>query len=82
MLFHITAKHDHTNCTRNKPGKSAVRKFRDTTVVKVIGLWIYGPAHTVYAVVEADSVQILRQALDEMMDMGPIQVDPVMEPPK
>ena len=76
MLFHITAKHDHVTCVRKDPSKrSAIRKFVDAPgQVKTIGAWIDGPGHTIYAVVESDSAQAIREACDGLMDIGPVEV--------
>ena len=80
MLFHITAKHDHLTCTRKNPSGGAVRKFaQESGSVKTIGVWIDGPSHTLYAVVESDSSSAIREACDGLMDIGPVEVRPVTD---
>ncbi len=80
MLFHITARHDHVTCPRKKdPSSSPVRKFGTSGQVKTVGAWIDGPAHTLYAVVEADSAEAIRDACDGLMDIGPVEVRLVRE---
>ena len=80
MLFHITAKHDHLTCGRKNPAGSAVRKFVEATDnVKMVGVWIDGPSHTVYAVVETDSAEAIRDVCDGLMDGGPVEVRPVID---
>ncbi len=80
MLFHITAKHDHVTCWRKNPSGSAVRKFvEESGKVKKVGVWMDGPSHTIYAVVEADSAEAIRDACDGFMDMGPVDVRPVID---
>ncbi len=74
MLFHITAKHDHVTCTRKDQSRSPVRKFVGADQVKTIGVWLDGPAHTIYAVVESDSAEAIRKACDGLMDVGPVEV--------
>ena len=80
MLFHITAKHDHTNCPRKDPDRSAVRKLVQASgQVKTIGAWIDGPSHTLFAIVESDSSLAIREACDGLMDIGPVEVRPVTD---
>ncbi len=75
MLFHITAKHDHVTCQRKDPSGSAARKFAQASgQVKTVGVWIDGPSHTMYAVVESDSAEAIREACDGLMDIGPVEV--------
>jgi len=80
MLFHITAKHDHVTCWRKNPSNSPVRKFVEASgKVKIVGVWIAGPSHTVYAVVETDSAEAIRDVCDGLMDGGPVEVSPVVD---
>ncbi len=75
MLFHITAKHDHVTCPRKNPSGNTARKFAQASgPVKTVGVWIDGPAHTIYAVVESDSAEAIREACDGLMDIGPVEV--------
>ena len=76
MLFHITAKHDHLTCPRKDPSRGGgPRTFTQASdQVKTIGMWLDGPAHTIYAVVESDSAEAIRKACDGFMDRGPVEV--------
>ncbi len=47
--------------------------------MKTIGVWIDGPSHTLYAVVETDSSEGIREACDGLMDIGPVEVRPVTD---
>ncbi len=80
MLFHITARHDHVTCGRKNPSESPVRKFVEASgKAKMVGVWVDGPSHTVYAVVETDSAEAIRDACDGLMDIGPVDVRPVLD---
>ncbi len=80
MLFHITARLDHVTCGRKKPSKSPVHKFVEASgQVKMVGVWVDGPSHTVYAVVETDSAEAIRDAYDGLMDIGPVEVRPALD---
>ena len=75
MLFHITAKHDHVTCPRKNPSGGAARTFAQASgPMKIVGVWLDGPAHTIYAVVESDSAEAIRKACDGLMDIGPVEV--------
>jgi len=45
-----------------------------TGPMKIVGVWLDGPAHTIYAVVESDSAEAIRKACDGLMDIGPVEV--------
>ncbi len=80
MLFHITARHDHVTCGRKNPSGSPVRKFVEASgKAKMVGVWVDGPSHTVYAVVETDSAEAIREVCDGLMDIGPVEVRPVLD---
>ncbi len=47
--------------------------------MKMVGVWVDGPSHTVYAVVETDSAEAIREVCDGLMDIGPVEVRPVLD---
>ncbi len=60
MLFHITAKHDHLTCPRKDPSRRpSVLLSKDLAGVKTVGVWVDGPSHTIYAVLESDSAEAI-----------------------
>jgi hypothetical protein len=79
MLFHITARHDHVTCPRRDPARSPVRKFVEASSVKIVGAWVDAPSHTIYALVESDSAEAIRDACEGLMDIGPVEVRLVRE---
>ncbi len=81
MLFHITARHDHVTCPRKKdPSRRIFRQLIEGPGKgKTLGAWIDGPSHTIYAVVETDSAEAIREVCDGLMDIGPVEVRPVRD---
>ncbi len=75
MLFHITHVHTPETC----PGKDP-KKVRETIGkmlssaeqlgVKLVGVWVDAPAHTIYIVVETDSAQKIEEFLAPAIEMG------------
>ena len=76
MLFHITARHDHVTCPRKTdPSKRpSTTLSRDIAGVKTVGVWVDGPSHTVYAVLESDSPDAIREACDGLSDIGSVDL--------
>ena len=81
MLFHITAKHDHVTCTRKTdPSRRIFRQLLEGSGKgKTLGAWVDGPSHTIYAILETDSHEAIRDVCDGLMDMGPVDVRPVRD---
>ncbi len=81
MLFHITARHDHVTCPRKKdPSRRIVRQLIEGSGKgKTLGAWVDGPSHTIYAIVETDSAEAIREVCDGLMDIGPVEVRPVRD---
>ncbi len=81
MLFHITARHDHVTCPRKKdPSRRIFRQLIEGSGKgKTLGAWVDGPSHTIYAVVETDSAEAIRDVCDGLMDIGPVEVKPVRD---
>ncbi len=80
MLFHITARHDHVTCPRKDPSRRSSLMQKDLAGVKTVGVWVDGPSHTIYAVLESDSSDAIREACEESMDIGSVEVRLVREP--
>lgn len=84
MLFHITHVHTPETC----PGKDP-EKMRNTfgkmisdaeeIGVKVVGVWVDGPAHTVYFVVETDSAEKLFNLHQPTLDIASADIRPVQD---
>ncbi len=81
MLFHITAKHDHITCPRKDPSKRpSATLAKDVAGVRKIGVWVDGPSHTIFAVLESESAEAIRDACEGLMDIGSVDVRLVREP--
>ena len=75
MLFHITHVHTPEACPYGNPEKArdTFGKMMASTEqigVKLVGAWVDAPAHTVYAVIEADSTQKIEELLAPVMKIG------------
>ncbi len=75
MLFHITHVHTPETCPYHNPEKAreTFGKMMSSTEqlgVKLVGAWVDAPAHTVYLVVETDSVQKIEELLVPGFEMG------------
>ncbi len=81
MLFHITARHDHVTCPRKDPSRRpSLLLSKDLAGVKTVGVWVDGPSHTIYAVLESDSAEAIREACEGFMDIGSVEVRLVRKP--
>ena len=83
MLFMITSSHDYSTCQTHDPVKGPI--FRETLEnlgdhgVKVHKMYSNRLEHTLFIVCEADSFEQLDNAFDPILEMGHLQVTPVME---
>ena len=84
MLFHITHIHTPETCPYGNPEKaqdtfgkmmSSVEKLG----VKLVGAWVDAPAHTVYFVIETDSVQKIEELLAPVIKIGHAETRAVSE---
>jgi hypothetical protein len=81
MLFHITARHDHVTCLRKDPSRRpSLLSSKDLAGVKTVGVWVDAPSHTIYAVLESDSAEAIREACEGFMDIGLVEVRLVTTP--
>jgi hypothetical protein len=75
MLFHITHKHTPETCPYRDPEKTKstygkMMSSAEQLGVKIVGAWVDAPAHTVYVVVETDSVQKIEELLAPVFKIG------------
>jgi hypothetical protein len=83
MLFMITSSHDYSTCQTHHPEKGPL--FKDTLAnlgkhgVKVHNMYSNRLEHTLFIVCEADSFEQLDAAFDPILEMGHLEVTPVME---
>lgn len=82
MLFHVTHTHTGESCPAHNPelirttfGKmlSSAEKIG----VNVIGRYVDAPAHTVYFILEADSVEKLADFFEPALNIGHAEIRPV-----
>ncbi len=84
MLFHITHTHTPETCPYNNPEKARdtfgkVMSNAEQLGVKLAGAWVDAPAHTVYLVVETDSVQKIEELLAPVIKIGHAETRAVSE---
>ncbi len=68
MLFHITHVHTPETCPYHNPEKARATFGKmlsgaEQLGVKLVGVWVDAPAHTIYIVVETDSAQKIEEFL-------------------
>ena len=84
MLFHVKHVHNWETCPYNDPARAketfgkVFANFGDSEMT-VIGMWADGPAHSVFAVVDADSPVQIEQALAPIIDLGHAETRPVTD---
>jgi len=75
MLFHITHVHTPGTCPYHNPEKARATFGRllssaEQSGVRLVGVWVDAPAHTLYIVVETDSAQKLEELLAPGLEIG------------
>ncbi len=75
MLFHITQTHTPEACPYHNPEKARVTFGKmlsgaEQLGVKLVGVWVDAPAHTIYIVVETDSAQKIEEFLAPALEIG------------
>ena len=75
MLFHITHVHTPETCPYHNPEKARetfgkIMSNSEQVGVKLVGAWVDAPAHTVYLVVDTDSVQKIEELLAPGFEIG------------
>ncbi len=84
MLFHITHIHTPETCPYNNPEKARATFGKmlsgaEQLGVKLVGVWIDAPAHTIYLVVETDSAQKIEELLGPAFEIGRAETRPVQD---
>ena len=83
MLFMIQHTHDYS--TRHAHNPEKVSKFAETITnlgshgVKVHNMYSNRLEHTLFIICEADTMEALDKAFDPILEMGHLQVTPVMK---
>lgn len=75
MLFHITQTHTPEACPYHNPEKARATFGKmlsgaEQLGVKLVGVWVDAPAHTMYVVVDADSAQKLEELLAPALEIA------------
>ena len=83
MLFMIQSSHDYSTCQTHDPEKGPL--FKETSAnlgnhgVKVHAQYSNRLEHTLFIVCEADTFEALDAAFDPILEMGHLEVTPVMK---
>jgi hypothetical protein len=84
MLFHITHEHSEETCPAHDADRMAATFGKLMEAIKETGINLRGfyanaPAHRVYLVVEADTVEIINKVLYPVLTIGTAEIEPVTE---
>ena len=84
MLFHITHVHTPETCPYHNPEKARetfgkIMSNAEQLGVELVGAWVDAPAHTVYLVVDTDSVQKIEELLAPGFEIGHAETRPVSD---
>ena len=85
MLFHVTAEHDHMTCPGREGGigSDEVKEFQKwmegNDEVKVLGVYISGPLHRVFTLLEASDFDAVTALLRDQLLIGKAEVLPVSD---
>ncbi len=84
MLFHITHVHTPESCPGKDPEKvratfGKMVSDAEQLGVKVVNVWVDGPAGTVYFVVEAESAEQLLDLHQGTLNIARAEVRPVQD---
>ena len=83
MLFMIQSSHDYSTCQTHDPEKGPL--FKETLAnlgnhgVKIHAQYSNRLEHTLFIVCEADTFEALDAAFDPILEMGHLEVTPVMK---
>ncbi len=75
MLFHITHIHTPETCLYHNPEKARATFGKmlsgaEQPGVKLVGVWVDAPAHTIYIVAETDSAEKIQEFLEPAFEIG------------
>ena len=84
MLFHITHSHTPETCPYHNPEKARdtlgkMLSSAEQLGVELVGVWVDAPAHTLYLVVETDSVQKIEELVAPGFEIGYAETRPVQD---
>jgi len=86
MLFHVKHVHTHETCPAGNP--ELVKKAFGTVVspehaskigVKLLGSYADAPSHTVYFIIQADSIEKVGSFLLPLLKLGSAQITPITD---
>jgi hypothetical protein len=82
MLFHVTHVHKEELCPAHDPEKARatfgkILSSAEQIGVTLVGAWVDAPAHTVYLVVETDSVEKLSDLFYPALSVAHADIRPV-----
>lgn len=80
MLFHVKQTHAAQDCPYGKGGSRSLFDGQATNV-KIQGYWLAFPQHTIYLVVETDSIGALQQFLAPGAKVAVCEITPVSDQP-
>jgi hypothetical protein len=80
MLFHVKQTHAPQDCPYGRGGSRSLFDAQSTEV-RVRGYWLAFPQHTVYLLVETDSVSSLQKFLSPGVKVATCEITPVSEEP-
>jgi hypothetical protein len=84
MLVHVTHTHTWESCPYHHPEK-AKATFGATlagiaeTGAELVGAWVDAPAHKVFFVIDAETVDQVEEALAPIIDIGCAETRPVSD---
>ena len=82
MLFHATQSHDYSTCHAHDEERKALMmksmQSADSIGIKIVGAYADPPGHTLYCVLEADSMEQIVQFFDTMIELGNVDIHPVL----
>ena len=82
MLFYVTHVHKEELCPAHRPEKARatfgkILSSAEQNVVTLVRAWVDGPAHTVYLVVDTDSVEKLSDLFYPALSVAHADIRPV-----
>ena len=81
MLFHITHKHTAETCPANDPKlvRETWGKVWANEGIELKSAYVNAPAHTIYMVIETDSVKKIEDFLYPVFKIGTADIAPVVD---
>ena len=84
MIFHATHKHNYQTCPAHNADVKAqfmgALQSAEEKGVKVHGMYVDVPGHTVFMILETDAVEKLVAFFDPIVDLGDTDIRPVTAP--